>query len=200
MFSKKFQSKKAGFTLVELMVVITIATLMMTTLIVQQRTWSDKLSVDSQTYELALMIRQAQIYSLGVKGDTAATSDNFDVGYGVFINKLNNDRYIFFADLNKDGKYTSGEEIETVVLNNGVTIYKFCGIRIGNEICSNLGLLSQMTVSFFRPEVNAITGFYSSTGNAISGFVAPATIYLRSANGKETSIKIQENGQVSITQ
>ena len=77
---------KWGFTLVELIVVMSIATVIMTALIIQQSKWNDRLTVNTQAYELALMIRQAQIYSLGVREDMAG-GGGFDVGYGVYFDK-----------------------------------------------------------------------------------------------------------------
>ena len=97
-------SAKRGFTLIELIVVMTIATIITTALVVQQSKWSDQLAVNTQAYELALMIRQAQIYSLGVKEYTAGTGDKFNTGYGIHLDKSASNQYIFFADKNINKK------------------------------------------------------------------------------------------------
>ncbi len=203
-FSKKIglprgASAKWGFTLIELIVVMTISTIIMTALIIQQSKWNDSLAVNTQAYELALMIRQAQIYSLGVREDTFGAGDKFDVGYGVYIDEDLPGQYIFFADKNKDLKYDSGEAQETKTFTRGVTIYKFCGV--GNpQSCSDSGALNQINISFFRPGSGASIRFLNNGGNTVNGINPPATIYLKSLKGQEASIKLEANGQVSVIQ
>jgi prepilin-type N-terminal cleavage/methylation domain-containing protein len=208
MFSKGSKTgglpAQEGFTLVELIVVITIASIIMTTLVVQQSSWNDRLAISTQAYEMALMVRQAQIYGLGVRENTAGSGDKFDVGYGVYFDS-NNTRYIFFADKDdaNKGKYNAGDTIiETKTLTRGVTINRICGFISNNERCSPDMGLNKLVISFFRPEPKANLAFLnsSSPGNRINSFKSPAIIYLRSAGGKEFSIKVEANGQVSIVQ
>ena len=116
--------RSGGFTLAELMVVMGIALVLMTTLVIQQNMWNDRLTVNTQAYELALMIRQAQIYSLAVMGDVSNPGDKFNIGYGVHVNMDNTDRYVFFVDRDNGSgagneRYDSGEEIETFVSISG---------------------------------------------------------------------------------
>ena len=203
-------SAKWGFTLVELIVVITIATIIMTALVIQQRKWDDQLSLNTQTYELALTLRQAQIYSLGVRENPTSTGDKFNLGYGVRISDPIPNQYIFFGDKNKDFKYTTGEELETKTFTRGVVVDRVCGmasiIALGpvGEHCSGEGwpvTLEMVDISFLRPEVNSKSKFLNSSQTEISGFGSyslPATIYLRSPQGKFSSVKIEANGQISI--
>jgi prepilin-type N-terminal cleavage/methylation domain-containing protein len=88
-FTPTPKSLVSGFTLTELIVVITIATIITTALVFQQAKWNDNLAVSTQAYDLALMIRQAQIYSLGVKEDNSATGDKFNIGYGIYFTQNN---------------------------------------------------------------------------------------------------------------
>lgn len=205
-FSKLKISAKRGFTLVELLVVMTIATIITTSLIIQQSKWNDQLAVNTQAYELALMIRQAQIYSLGVREYMAGTGDKFNIGYGIYIDQNNPGQYIFFVDKDGNLKYDSGEEIntETKTLTRGVTVNRFCGVKIVGQYdvkCSpDSGNMEKVSVSFFRPEPKANVSFIKNNGGVTPNYGAPATIYLRSTGGKESSIKIEANGQVSIIQ
>jgi prepilin-type N-terminal cleavage/methylation domain-containing protein len=193
---------KRGFTLVELMVVITIVTIITTAVVVQQNSWNDSLVVSTQAYELALMIRQAQIYSLGVREDVAGSGDKFNVGYGVHFDSTKT-RYIFFADRDSGGganeKYDSSpnEAVETKTFTRGVTIDRICGIKGGGENCSNP--LSKIDISFFRPDTKANISFLNGGGNAAPGFGPPATIYLKSPGGKQYKVKVETNGQISVT-
>ena len=186
-----------GFTLVELIVVMTIATIIMTALVVQQSRWNDSLIVSTQAYEMALIIRQAQIYSLGVREYTAGTGDKFNIGYGIHIDKNAPTQYIFFADKNGNLKYDSGEIIETKTFTRGVIISDICS----NSGGSNCGTpIFQVSISFFRPDPKANVIFLNNGGNPPGGGIAPpATISLRSVAGKISKIIVEANGQVSIT-
>lgn len=201
-------SSNSGFTLVELLVVIFIATVILTTLIIQQSKWGDTLTVNTQSYELSLMLRQAQVYSLGVREDTEGNGDKFDKGYGVEVNSQIPGQYIFFADRDDDMKYDSGELIETKTFVRNVSISKVCGmVLVFGEVCSNdfLSPLRRIDVSFLRPDTSAKIKFLDSNGNEIlvgpnPVYRPPAVIYLRSQNNKISSVEIDENGQISVDQ
>lgn len=185
---------QAGFTLIELLVSIAIASLIMTALVVQQSRWNDSLTVNSQAYELSLAIRQAQIYSLGVREDTAGSGDKFNIGYGVYFDSTNT-RYIFFADRNGDQKYNSGEALETKTFTRGVTIKDVCG---ATNKCMFSGSNSVRTVhiSFFRPEPKAIVKILTNGGSAADN--PPVTITLQSLGGNVSRVKVEANGQISV--
>lgn len=197
-FTRTPKTWVSGFTLVELSVVITIATIIMTVLVIQQGKWNDRLAVNVQTYELALMIRQAQVYSLGVREDTTSSSgDKFSVGYGVYFD-TDNSRYIFFADRNGNKKYDSSEEIngETKVFTRGVTIKDVCGTS--RCMVAGGGPLKKASVMFFRPDTKANISLLNNGGNSID--TPPITITLQSLGGKTSSVTVESNGQVSIQQ
>lgn len=197
-FSKsRIPARQAGFTFLEFIVVMTIAVIMMTSLVIQQSRWSDRLTVNTQAYELALMLRQAQIYSLGVREYTAGAGDKFDIGYGVHFDS-NLTRYIYFADADKDQKYDTGEAIETKIFTRGVTIDRFCGIRSGDEDCAIP--LDHMSISFLRPEPKANISFLNGGDNPSPGYGPPASVYLKSVENKQYKVTIEANGQISIMQ
>lgn len=193
---------KAGFTLVELMVVITIASVVITSIVIQQEKWNDNLAVSTQAYEMALMIRQAQYFSLGVREYTGSSGDRFNVGYGVYFDSNSTGRYIFFADKNRDSQYSPDEIIEAKVLNKGVIISRICGFKDNNqERCSpDAGNVSTIHISFFRPEPKANILILNNAGHQSGSVLPPAIIYLRSIGGKEFSVKVESNGQISVNQ
>ncbi|MFA6270589.1 MAG: type II secretion system protein [Candidatus Paceibacterota bacterium] len=190
-------SKNKGFTLLELMVVITIATAVITSLVFQQNKWNDSLTVNSQAYELALMIRQSQIYSLGVREYVGGTGDKFNIGYGVYFSQSNLNGYVFFADKNGNQKYDAGESIETKTFTRGVTIKDVCG-EDTNGCFPGSGPLTSVSISFFRPEIKANMSLLNAGGGSTGD--PPVTIRLQSVGGKYSSVKVDSNGQVSIIQ
>lgn len=195
-FFKNLKLNNKGFTLVELIVVMAIAVTLITALVVQQNKWNDSLTVNTQAYELVLMIRQAQIYSLGVREYRPGSGDKFDIGYGVYFDS-DHSRYIFFADKNGNKIYDAslGESVEVKTFTRGVTIDKICGLRSGVETCASP--LDSVNASFFRPEPKAIIVFSNSGGNPAPGFSSPATIYLKSIGNKKYKITIEASGQIS---
>src|SRR3989344_2801174 len=134
----KWSGRSGGFTLIELLVVIGIATVLMTALIFKQNGWNDQLSVNTQAYEMVLMIRQAQIYSLGVREYSAGTGDKFNLGYGIYLDQDNLNQYVFFADKDGDQKYDVGEAVETKTFTRGVTINRFCGLNTGGNTSASV--------------------------------------------------------------
>ena len=197
-YFSKLKNKNAGFTLTELIVVITIATAMMTSLVFQQAKWNDNLAVSAQAYDLALMIRQAQIYSLGVKEDKSASSgDKFNIGYGIYLSQNNLSQYIYFADRNGNQKYDSGEAIETKTFTRGVTIKDVCGTG-ANGCFPGTGPLASVHIFFLRPDTRVIMSLLNAGGGSTGD--PPVTIRLQSPKGKYYSVRVESNGQVSIFQ
>ncbi len=192
----------------ELMVVISIATVLITSVIIQQDKWNDQLVVSSQTYEMTLMYRQAQYYSLAVREDVGGGGDKFNTSYGVYINIDDQSipKYVFFADRDQDIFLDSGEAMETKTLTRGVTIDRICDVQSnGTENCRKVdgsggnGNLRKVGVTFLRPSTNARIQFWNG-GNNESGSNEKVKVYLKSPKGKENSITIDVNGQISVSQ
>jgi prepilin-type N-terminal cleavage/methylation domain-containing protein len=97
---------KRGFSLIELLVVIGIFIIITSVILARQNKFSSDILLTDLAYQVAISIRQAQVYGLGVQ----AQSSNFDIGYGVhFDNVTPNTTYKLFADNDKNGVYnTSG--------------------------------------------------------------------------------------------
>lgn len=181
------------------MVVVVIATVLMTALIYQQSKWNDKLSVSTQTYEMGLMFRQAQVFGLGVREYMAGSGDKFGQGYGIFVDVDTSDRYIYFVDRDNDYKYDLGEEIETKVFNKGVRINRICGYVGNSQTCSPSAGLNATSIVFVRPEPKANILFQNNGENKLNQFGPPFDVYTRSASGAESNIRINENGYISIS-
>ncbi len=187
-----------AFTLVELIVVMAITTVLSTVLIVQQGKWNDQLAVDTQAYELLLMVRQAQVYAMGVKGNSSISGDGFNLGYGVHIDLNGPYHYIFYADLNNDSKYVVGEDqiLEQKSLTRGVSISKICGIRQGAEHCE-FPAISQLSVTYRRPTSTSTIVFLNDGNQLVNQYAPPGKVYLVSPNGREVFVRVDSNGIIS---
>lgn len=189
--------KNSGFTLIEFLVAIAVATILMTALVIQQSKWNDHLTVSTQAYELALMIRQAQIYSLGVREYAGGAGDKFDIGYGVHISRTGTEsnQYIFFADANHNNRYDSGEMVESKNFTRNVKVVKICS---GSPSDCNPSSFKQLDVTFFRPQ--PAPSFALLNEGTILPFTSPAYIKVNKEDesGQEVIIKIEANGQISV--
>ncbi|MEK7635317.1 MAG: type II secretion system protein [Patescibacteria group bacterium] len=199
--------RSGGFTLTELIVVMAISSIILTSIVIQQNSWNSALAVKTQAYDLALMIRQAQIYSLGVREDIGGSGDKFSTGYGVYLDSLTTNSYIYFADRSNNKQYDTGEGTETKSLTRGVTIEKICGVRannVPNTRCSDESggnIPKTVDIVFLRPDPKANITFRDSDGSVLVGgneLISPLTIYLKSSDNKKVLITAESSGQISI--
>lgn len=192
---------RRGFTLAEMVVVLSIISIMAVIILGNRNQYTERLSLKSETYKTSLYIRQAQVNSLNVKGFTKGPNPtNFGASYGVhFDADYPNDEFKFFADENNNGRLDDPLEntsnSETAKLSNGVVISSVCG---NNGATCFGGSFNEMSIVFKRPESVARIRFMDGSGNNIAGINPPATINLRSKNGINSTIKIDASGGISI--
>jgi prepilin-type N-terminal cleavage/methylation domain-containing protein len=201
-------SKHAGFTLVELMVTVSIMLIILGTLVFHQSTYSDGAALNNLADTIGLTLRQAQIYGISVK-EFNTGSNNFSVAYGADFDILpsaGNNAYIFFADLSpQNGIYDSGwscpiggtsECITKSSITGGNTISSLCEIPLtGPNNCS----IGRIDITFLRPEITANMAFFDSAGNPLSlSGVKGAQIKLLSPGGSTRSVTIYTTGQISV--
>lgn len=199
---------KKGFTLTEIIVVVSIMSLLFTTVIYNYSTFNDNLAVSSAAQEMAVAIRQAQTFGLNVR-ESSVSSGRFDYAYGIYFDPQNNsgDYYVFVdrTDVpfgngsSRNYKYDAGsgcgsvstECVERFTLRNGVTITGVCDL----SSCYNT---KKLGVSFLRPNPDALIYFFNSDDVQYSGPVQTAKIQITSPKGKISYVTIENTGQVLI--
>lgn len=193
-------SAKKAFSLIELMVVLAIVTLITSIVLINHSVFNGGVVLESLAYEIALITRQAQFFSINVLGSNSGGTTTFDTGYGMYFttNSVNswNKQFILFADLNDDGMYDVQDEEELIEVYNitrGNIIKDIC--INGNSICGR----EQAHITFKRPDPDAIikTDLPADCGDGCS-FV---DIYVGSSNPKikDKVIRISITGQISIS-
>src|SRR5579872_625888 len=115
-FSKHCHSSlRRGFTLVELLVVVAVITIITAFILFSQNKFDSSTLMRSLAYSVALSIRQAQLYGVSVRADTATGATNpFAPGYGIYMSSGDLSHYYIFSDLNGNGAYDSGEALSGV--------------------------------------------------------------------------------------
>lgn len=187
-------SLSKGFTLVELMVVLTIIVIISTVVITSQSSFNKTLILANTAYDIALSIRSAQTYGIGSR----AVGTTVNAGHGIRFQSNPSSSFIFFADTSPtapcsqpncksgDHTYTNGSDsvVQTYTLGNGMTISKLCV----DSTCN----LSSLDVVFERPNPNAFIsadGYYSVNN-------AKACITVTSPQGGEKYVSVSKSGQI----
>ncbi len=205
-FGKKFRFYKvSGFTLLELMVVITISVLLISVVTTQNRTHTSRILYDDVAHKIALSIRQAQSYGLSARehtvAGTGATSRTFCIGYGVVFTLSFGNKYNIFADTTQlgptglvcppaVGPYNHVEDrvLERITLKRGA-VTRLCAtnpLAVPPEDCT----LTDLSIVYQRPNPEPVI-------NGDVRYVA-AKIVLTFPGSITKNIIIRNTGQISI--
>jgi len=183
----------SGFTLIELIVVIAIMMVISASILSRYGQFNGVVLLRNLAYDIAITIRQAQVYSIsGKQGGTASGAQ-----YGVYVAAATPNQYLIFADDNGNRAYNTGEAVEIFTVRNGYSIYDFCGDKAsGTPDCKLSGIvITSLTLMFKRPDPDAII----TTSASNSGYTQ-ARIIARSASGNTRAVTITLTGQISVQQ
>jgi prepilin-type N-terminal cleavage/methylation domain-containing protein len=206
-----------GFTLVELIISISIFVFMTTLLIIKFGNFNQSVLMTNLIYDMALVVRQAQTFGVSViNADISGSSGLFQYPYGVSFGTgaLTSDptsvgltRMVLFADSNPlvlpDGVYTLGSDlvISKYNITRGVKLTNIC-VGTGPTDCTNLNNPATLNISFKRPEPRAIIcGIGNGGSNPCP--TSPALYAEVTITGTDGSIRkliVSRNGQISISQ
>ena len=103
-----------GFTVVELIVTVTIFVFMTALIIVRYGAYNQGTMMTNLAYDVALAVRTAQTYGVSVKV-SSPTGQDFSAAYGVEFQTGQNS-FILFVDANTNGFYDAGPDLSELVL------------------------------------------------------------------------------------
>lgn len=184
------QLKTKGFTLIELLVVIAVSATIAAMAIQGFPAYSEKADFENLVLDVALTIREAQVYGLGTR---EAGSAGFDVAYGVHVSSASAEKtsLVFFVDKDNDGVYDgvpAGEHVRTLAVKSGYFISRLCT----DDACV-VGRTA-LDISFKRPSPSA-----RFTAEGVGGFlvVPKASIEISSPSGTIKRVEVFSSGQIS---
>lgn len=177
---------RRGFSLLELMVTITIVTLITGIVMFQYSAFDSTVLLKNQAFELALDIRDTQVRAISVRSDERSGAE-FGGSYGLHFQKSKPNEYILFQDLNENGQYDGGEELATYNLDQRFYIDDlFFDGGTGTDIAS---------VVFRRPNFDARIRSSASAPPAASVHIVIASVRNPSA---ARTVSVYHSGQISV--
>ena len=190
-------SSTAGFTLIELLVVLSIMLVITSTFLVRNQRFNSSILLRSLAYQVALSVREAQVYGVGVK-EVAVGSGNFSSGFGVYFSNGMPTSYLLFADTNNNGLYDGGDTvIETFTIGRGFTLSQFCATTTtsgGVQQCSPSSI-SALSITFRRPNPEP------TIRTNLSGYTySSASITVSSASGSTRTVTVGAAGEIEVQQ
>ena len=179
---------KAGFTLIEMMVVITIFTIMTGVVLANLPQFRDKTFLDLTAQEVAITIRQAQVYGIGTKVAGGQFSSH---GVNLTLTTADPKTMTLFADyLPSNNSYDVGENVEQFRINGAAT---FTRLESSDGSFCIPGPSCRLDIVFQRPYPEAEFKLNSlpEGGNV--------TITLTSTKtGKAREIQVWTTGQIIV--
>ena len=201
---RKFKFKlNRGMTYVELIVVLSIFSIMSSVIIFNHKNFQAKIDIKNLANDIALQIVQAQKGALTGLWSNGAGVD-WKPAYGVYFNpsaSLDTDgiafnkKFIYFADLDNGNDYDglsscSGECLSKINITKGNFISGFTKTG-GSGTCSSN---TDLNAVFTRPDASAKISANLSACTLISD----AEITISSSNAVTAKIKINAFGKVQI--
>jgi len=171
----------AGFGLIELLVTMSIMTLVSTIVLVNQGTFNNAIVLRNQTYEIAFMLRQAQLVAVSGTDNRVGDGQRF----GVQINRSQNS-VTLFSDTNNSGTYNAGD---TVLDSRRLdSRFEIDAVSIGST--NNVAILH---VIFERPNFDA----QLRDGGTLRTGVAEIVVSSRNG-GTSRVIQVTNSGNISV--
>lgn len=193
----------SGFTLIEVIVVIGIMAVMSAIVLANFPRFQRGAVVGREAAKLALAMRKAQSYSLGVREFNPAFNDdpfcvNIPVrfpGYGVYLAMSSPAVYTIFGDATCSKKYDTfpvDETVENIIIENKAKLASLKGFNVG--ICSSGCALDEVLVIYLRPGPS----IFLTDADGISDYDY-FEISLTSSDGSVAkAVVVRSTGQISI--
>ncbi|OGG45214.1 hypothetical protein A2673_02360 [Candidatus Kaiserbacteria bacterium RIFCSPHIGHO2_01_FULL_50_13] len=172
----------------ELLVVSGILVLITSILLFNNARFGGVVLLENLAYDVALSIRQAQVYGISV---SRFGTKAFDVGYGIHFETGGQPSvYVLFADTTVNGLYDVGETVLSTTVEKGFFVSDLCtSIGLVNEVCGRISL----DVLFKRPEPAAYI-----RANRETTLYERGRIQLSSPRGDIKNVIVEVSGQISV--
>jgi prepilin-type N-terminal cleavage/methylation domain-containing protein len=205
---KRPLSTQRAFTIVELLVTLTIVVLVTGIVMIRYSSFNSSVLLTSQAYLTAFDVREAQSLAVSVRG----RSSEFREEYGLYFDMGTPNSYILFQDDDSNGendpvRYNTSANDEAIgspyKIDPRFTILNVCGTNNSSRTCytddeDTLGevvdvAFNNVAISFQRPDFDA--EFYSS---AKSNIQTVEIIIGNEDNPITKKVTIHSSGQITV--
>lgn len=195
MYFKRFacaNKKSAGFSLLEVLITSAIIGIITAIAVVRYSAFNSSILLKNQAFELALAIREAQVFSISIRGE----GDIFRKGYGIYFDMSDGtaSKYELFLDSGTENPraFGTGDQIvSSTVMDSRFRISSICV----EDICSGDGVTTNFAVSFQRPIFDARfqADIYRADANQ-------AVITISNVDGPQQSrtVTVSRTGQITV--
>ena len=204
-YVRKAHSSRA-FTVVELMVTVTIVVLVTGLIMIQYSAFNNSVLLKSQAYLTAFDIREAQSMAVSIRGQ----GNEFREEYGLYFKMNSADEYLLFQDNDTNGtyspaRYDTGEEVGLPYrVDPRFSIVNLCIKQGSVRTCyaedpdtptaeSLDPDLASLTISFSRPNFDAL--FFVPNESGIS---SAEIIFSPHNNAVRRKVSVFQTGQISV--
>jgi prepilin-type N-terminal cleavage/methylation domain-containing protein len=222
LLSFKAPKLRSGFSFIELIVAVAIMTVVTSAVLFRQSKFSSDILITNMTYEVALAIRQAQVYGISSKqGDLAQcngcdTTDKYKVGYGIHfepsgIASGKPNSWISFIDIPTSVADIGGETLfnytydntsEKIEVSNTLAqgkIKEYCGFDESSNWNCGPGNNLFLDIVFVKPNPDAFIKMGTVGQGSDVHTYSRAKIILESALGdKCRAVTVYRTGQISV--
>lgn len=186
-----------GFSLIELIITISITVLISLALFLNYSKFGSDIALKKTAQEIALAVREAQVYGLAVK--EFSYSGSAFPGYGVHFDKTKPDSFILFADNSPANNLYDGEA-EKVGESKIQTSNKITDLCLDQKISpppptAQCGL-NILDVVYLRPYL--LVSIKGHNGISEVSASSDAEVIIRSPKGTERKVVIWLTGQISV--
>lgn len=205
---KKVEKSK-GFSIPELIIVIAIFAIISVIAMFDQGRLSSNVLLTNMSYEVALAVREAQVYGLGVRTTGATDGSEFLGEYGVHID-INNPREVYLFGNNyaisDNPGFDPGEELFQYTFENqrGNLITAICvgdintanGERCTNDV-NNKYMVTHTDIVFKRP--NPAPKIFTNSGAGTTQTVGKVYIVLNNVDQSSCrTVIVEGTGQIRV--
>lgn len=182
----------------ELLVTTAILTMISGLILINNSKFGGVVRLESLAYDIALSVRQAQVYGIAVARYGSDVSSNYGVGYGVHFDLSSPTQFLFFGDSNLNGKYDGAELLKTTTVAGGYLLSQLCATTTSGGIDTEACDKTSLDVLFVRPEPDGILSANGTTCYPLTCYTS-VRVVIQSPKGNLMSIRIDMNGQISVS-
>ncbi|MDR3571015.1 MAG: prepilin-type N-terminal cleavage/methylation domain-containing protein [Candidatus Pacebacteria bacterium] len=197
-------SGSKGFTVIELLVVCAIIVVITALVLIDNNKFGGDVQLENFAYDVALSVRQAQVYGIAVERfgtSCSGSTDCFGSGYGMHFALSSPTQYLLFNDENNTGVYSASVLPSEIVgtpdrITQGFYISGLCVVSGISQTCQST---NQIDIMYIRPEPTA----YISAGgvqcyNTQQNCYYEAQVTLKSPKGDTRTVVVDSTGQISV--